>query len=103
MEKETKLKVKGTVDAYIDVCRDEYHAFLKQLKVKQDSQLNDFAAVANFKGSAAFERWNYDLPENLYDSLKYVLSDKEWTEFTSHKGTLWFMKNFKQFVGPKII
>lgn len=97
-----KDKVKVAVEEYSRLFPGELEAF-KVSQSAKDELLgsNKFAQV---RGSDMIERKLYELPEKLFNAIRELLTEDEWTWFqdaTPHRGVSWFLMAYPIFKSTK--
>lgn len=96
-----KIKVKTAVEEYVRLFPQEYEAFQRSHRAKEDNKKNDFAT---FGSTEQIVRHLFDLPEVLHHSIRKLLTDEEYDWLYSRnayeknrKGLTWFVRTFPQF------
>ena len=99
IERITKDKLTGCVNAYRKLFPEEYELVVSQIKNKR--WLLEDGEFWTAKQDGIIERAMFEIPENLHTIIVQGLSENELSQFKGLKGSKWFMKNFPQFRTPE--
>lgn len=94
MRKETKMKIRKTVNDYIKMFPEEYRLDIEEIKVKR---ANLQQRTAEIKKVHAIKRELYAIGVLLDTMFIQKLSLEELKELEDKEGARWFAKEFPQF------
>jgi len=91
---EAKDKIREYTNAYLELCKDEVGAFIKQARSKVDLQVNKFGLTKNTDTEI---RVLTEVPATLYAILESRLTPEHFEWYRSKPGTRWFAKAYPIF------
>jgi hypothetical protein len=95
---QSKDKITRIVKDYESLFSSEFEQFRVSHKIKVDLQKDDKSELGETVEQLLVER-----PEQLFNMLKGMSTEKEWEYLTSKDGLRWFARTFPQYAIARII